>query len=144
MGPAWAFSVETGVHTLRLIGSGLFDAYPKLQVILGHLGELVQKNIWRTSHWALANGKNPMGVKAKQPFMDYFRQNFHMTTSGNFRTIAMRNAMEEIGGDRVLFSTDYPFETMEEASAWFDRAEIGDNDRQKIGRDNAKRLFRLP
>jgi len=143
MGPAWAFSVETGVHALRLIGSGLFDAYPKLQVILGHLGELVQNNIWRTSHWASANGKNPMGVKATLPFMDYFRQNFHVTTSGNFRTITMRNAMDEIGSDRVLFSTDYPFETMEEASAWFDGAEIGDNGRQKIGRDNARRLFRL-
>ncbi|MGA7777407.1 MAG: amidohydrolase family protein [Paraburkholderia sp.] len=143
LGPAWAFSPETGVHALRLIGSGLFDAYPTLQVILGHLGELVQNNIWRTSHWASATGKNPMGVKAKRPFIDYFRQHFHVTTSGNFRTIAMRNAIEELGGDRVLFSTDYPFETMEEASAWFDGAEIGDNDRQKIGRDNAKQLFRL-
>ncbi|MBY8608804.1 MAG: amidohydrolase [Burkholderia sp.] len=143
LGPGWAFSPETGVHALRLIGSGLFDAYPSLQVILGHLGELVQNNIWRTSHWASATGKNPLGVKAKRPFIDYFREHFHVTTSGNFRTIAMRNAIDEIGGDRVLFSTDYPFETMEEASTWFDAAEIGDNDRQKIGRDNAKRLFRL-
>lgn len=144
LGPAWAFSPETGVHALRLIGSGLFDTYPALQVILGHLGELVQSNIWRTSHWASATGKNPMGVKAKRPFIDYFQQHFHVTTSGNFRTIAMRNAIDELGVDRVLFSTDYPFETMEEASSWFDHAEIGENDKQKIGCDNAKRLFRLP
>lgn len=144
MGPAWAFSPETGVHALRLIGSGLFDTYPKLQVILGHLGELVQNNIWRTSHWASANGKNPMGVKAKRPFIDYFQKQFYVTTSGNFRTIAMRNAIDEIGSDRVLFSTDYPFETMEEASEWFDHAEVCENDREKIGIENAKRLFRLP
>ena len=56
----------------------------------------------------------------------------------------MRNAMEEIGTDRVLFSTDYPFESMEEASGWFDAAEIGDNDREKIGRRNAAQLFSLP
>ncbi|TDN69985.1 amidohydrolase family protein [Paraburkholderia sp. BL10I2N1] len=143
MGPAWAFSAETGVHALRLIGSGLFDAYPSLQVILGHLGELVQNNIWRTSHWASASGKNPLGVRAKRPFIDYFRENFYVTTSGNFRTIAMRNAIDELGSDRVMFSSDYPFEAMEEASGWFDRAEINDNDRQKIGRDNARRLFRL-
>jgi predicted TIM-barrel fold metal-dependent hydrolase len=55
----------------------------------------------------------------------------------------MRNAMEEIGADRVLFSSDYPFEEMEEASQWFDAAEIGENDREKIGRENAKSLFKL-
>jgi len=55
----------------------------------------------------------------------------------------MRNAMEEIGADRVLFSSDYPFEEMEEASQWFDAAEIGENDREKIGRENAKTLFEL-
>lgn len=144
MGPAWAFSPETGVHALRLIGSGLFDAYPTLQIILGHLGEFVQNNIWRTSHWASTNGKNPLGVKARRPFIDYFLENFLVTTSGNFRTIAMRNAMDELGADRVMFSTDYPFESMEEASAWFDEAQINENDRQKIGHDNAKRVFRLP
>jgi predicted TIM-barrel fold metal-dependent hydrolase len=143
LGPAWAFSPETGVHALRLIGSGLFDKYPQLTIILGHLGELIQNNIWRTTHWASSNGKNPLGVKAKLPFIDYFRKNFYLTTSGNFRTIAMRNAMDEIGADRVLFSSDYPFEEMEEASQWFDAAEIGENDREKIGRENAKRLFKL-
>jgi predicted TIM-barrel fold metal-dependent hydrolase len=143
MGPAWEFSRETGVHALRLIGSGLFDAYPRLQIILGHLGEFVQNNIWRTSHWASPGAKNPMGVKAKRSFMDYFRENFYVTTSGNFRTIAMRNAVDELSSDRVMFSTDYPFEAMEEASEWFDHAEICENDRVKIGRDNAKRLFRL-
>ncbi|MFI6317096.1 amidohydrolase family protein [Nonomuraea sp. NPDC050556] len=143
MGPAWAFAAETGAHALRLIGSGLFDEHPNLQVILGHLGEGVAHYIWRTSHWASADGRNPAGVRAKRAFIDYFRANFYLTTSGNFRTMAMRGAMDEIGGDRVLFSTDYPFEDMEEAARWFDNAEIGDNDRLKIGRENARRLFKL-
>ena len=143
MGPAWQFSVETGGHALRLIGSGLFDDYPRLQVVLGHLGELLPYNIWRTSHWASANGKNPMGVPAKRPFIDYLRSNFFVTTSGNFRTIAMRNAMAELGTERVLFSTDHPFESMREASDWFDACEIGENDREAIGYRNARRLFKL-
>lgn len=84
-----------------------------------------------------------MGVRAKQTFIDVFRKNFYVTTSGNFRTIAMRNAMDEIGSDGVLFSTDYPFESMEEAATWFDAAEIGENDREKIGRRNAAELFSL-
>jgi predicted TIM-barrel fold metal-dependent hydrolase len=64
--------------------------------------------------------------------------------SGNFRTIAMRNAMEEIGTEPVLFSVDYPFESMQEGATWFDAAEIGENDRDNIGRRNAARLFNLP
>jgi len=143
MGPAWQFSVETGTHALRLIGSGLFDDFPRLQVILGHLGEFLPFNIWRTSHWASADGRNPLGVKAKKPFMDYLRQNFYVTTSGNFRTIAMRDVQEEMGTERVMFSTDHPFEDMDEASTWFDNAEIGENDREAIGRNNAARLFKL-
>lgn len=143
MGPAWQFSVETAGHALRLIGSGLFDDYPRLQVVLGHLGELLPYNIWRTSHWASTDGKNPMGVPAKRPFIDYLRSNFFVTTSGNFRTIAMRNAMAELGTERVLFSTDHPFESMREASDWFDACEIGENDREAIGYRNARRLFKL-
>jgi len=143
MGPAWMFSVETGAHALRLMGSGLFDEFPKLTVVLGHLGELLPFNIWRTSHWASPDGRNPMDVKAKKSFIDYLRQNVYVTTSGNFRTMAMRNAMEEMGVGRVMFSTDFPFEDMEEAAVWFDQAEIGENDREAIGRDNARRLFKL-
>ncbi|MNC69039.1 Amidohydrolase [compost metagenome] len=55
----------------------------------------------------------------------------------------MKNAIDEIGSDRVLFSSDYPFEDMEEATHWFDHAEIGENDREKIGRHNAHKLFKL-
>ncbi|HKY81173.1 MAG TPA: amidohydrolase family protein [Sphingobium sp.] len=143
MGPAWQFSVETGTHALRLMGSGLFDECPGLTVILGHLGELLPFNIWRTSHWASAEGRNPQNIPAKKSFIDYLRQNFYVTTSGNFRTMAMRNAMEEMGTDRVLFSSDYPFEEMEEAALWFDAAEIGENDREAIGRNNARRLFKI-
>jgi 2,3-dihydroxybenzoate decarboxylase len=143
MGPAWQFSVETGTHALRLIGSGLFDAYPRLNVILGHLGELLPFNIWRTAHWADPTGRNPQGITVKKSFIDYLSQNFYFTTSGNFRTMAMRNVMEEVGTARILFSSDYPFEEMEEAATWFDAAEIGENDRQAIGRGNSARLFKL-
>jgi gamma-resorcylate decarboxylase len=143
LGPPWGFSVETGIHALRLMASGLFDEFPALAAILGHLGELVANNIWRTSHWASPGGKHPMGVPIQHSFIDCFRQHFYVTTSGFFRTIAMRNAMEEIGTERVLFSIDYPCESMEEGSTWFDAAEVGDNDREKIGRYNAAQLFNL-
>lgn len=142
-GAAWQFTVETATHALRLMGSGIFDEFPKLTVVLGHLGEMLPVIIWRVSHWASACGKNPNPAPAKKSFVDYLRQNFFVTTSGNFRTMSMRNAMEEMGAGRVLFSTDYPFEDMEEAAKWFDAAEISDSDREAIGRDNACRLFKL-
>ncbi|KAN0004608.1 hypothetical protein ACTFIZ_010763 [Dictyostelium cf. discoideum] len=149
MGPAWAFSIETGTHALRLIGSGLFDRHPGLKIILGHYGELVTHNIWRTNHWASKQGRNPMGgsqgamVKAKLPFMEYYRNNFYVTTSGNFRTIALNNAAAEIGMEKILFSTDCPFEDIAEACEWFDGAEICESDRLKIGRENSMKLFNL-
>ncbi|HSZ28522.1 MAG TPA: amidohydrolase family protein, partial [Pseudonocardiaceae bacterium] len=67
----------------------------------------------------------------------------YVTTSGHFRTQALNATLAELGADRVLFSVDYPYESMYEAAAWFDNASISDNDRAKIGRGNAERLFGL-
>jgi predicted TIM-barrel fold metal-dependent hydrolase len=139
-GSAWAFSVETATHALRLMGSGLFDRHPGVKVILGHLGELLPFNIWRTDHrLAVA----PRGLDVQHSFGHYLRTNFWLTTSGNFRTPALVNTILEVGADRVLFSADYPFEDMREAAAWFDHLELNDGDLTKIARTNAQRLLRL-
>jgi len=73
----------------------------------------------------------------------YLRENFYITTSGNFRTQALTNVILEVGADRVLYSVDYPFEDVVEASEWFDQASISESDRMKIGRTNGQKLFRL-
>jgi predicted TIM-barrel fold metal-dependent hydrolase len=80
---------------------------------------------------------------AKKRLSDYFRENFYVTTSGNFHTPALYNTMLEIGADRIMFSTDWPFENIDHAANWFDACPISENDRLKIGRENARRLFRL-
>jgi 2,3-dihydroxybenzoate decarboxylase len=74
---------------------------------------------------------------------EYFRSNFHLTTAGNFRSQTLIDAMLEIGADRIMFSTDYPFEAVGDAADWFDAAPISERDRLKIGRRNAIRLFKL-
>ena len=140
VGPAWAFAVETSIHALRLMGCGLFDRYPKLQIILGHLGEAIPYNIWRADH-KLAQDSRGMPVKRK--LAEYLRENFHLTTSGNFRTPTLIDAMVEVGADRILFSADYPFEEIGEAVTWFDHASISETDREKIGSSNAQALFKL-
>ena len=142
LGPTWAFGQETAVHALRLIGSGLFDAHPKLQIILGHMGEGLPYSMWRIDHrnaWVKAPHKH----KARRKIRDYFNENFYLTTSGNFRTQTLIDAILEISADRILFSVDWPFENVDHAADWFDAASISETDRLKIGRHNAARLFKL-
>ncbi|MBB4425271.1 2,3-dihydroxybenzoate decarboxylase [Bradyrhizobium sp. CIR48] len=142
LGPTWAFGQETAVHALRLMGSGLFDAHPRLQIILGHMGEGLPYSMWRVDNhnkWMRAQNVYP----ARRKIADYFRENFYITTSGNFRTQALIDAMLEIGADRILFSADWPFENIDHAADWFDTAAISEGDRIKIGRDNACALFGL-
>jgi predicted TIM-barrel fold metal-dependent hydrolase len=142
LGPNWAFHAETAVHALRLIGSGLFDAHPNLQIILGHLGEGIPAYLWRIDHrndWM----KAPHKYAAKKSVADYFRSNFVLTTSGNFSTSALNQAIAEIGISRVLWSADYPFEDISDAADWIDAAPLSTEDRQKIVRTNAQELFKL-
>jgi 2,3-dihydroxybenzoate decarboxylase len=124
------------------MGSGLFDKYSNLRIILGHLGEGLPYSMWRIDNrnaWVKAPPKYP----AKKKIADYFRANFYLTTSGNFRTQSLIDAILEIGADRILFSTDWPFENVDHAAAWFDAASISESDRLKIGRLNAVGLFKL-
>ena len=139
-GSAWAFGVETAIHALRLMASGLFDRHPRLMMILGHLGEGIPYNVWRLDHRL---SKSPRGIPARRTMTEYLRSNFYLTTSGNFRTSTLMNAIAEVGVERILFSVDYPFEDTVDGTSWFDRAEISEADRRAIGRDNAVRLFGL-
>jgi predicted TIM-barrel fold metal-dependent hydrolase len=139
-GSPWGFAVETSIHALRLMASGLFDEYPKLKVIVGHLGEGLSFGIWRVDNRIRRGSGTP---KAKLPMSQYLRENFYITTSGNFRTQALTNVILEVGADRVLYSVDYPYEDVVEAREWFDEASISEIDRSKIARANAQKLFRL-
>jgi 2,3-dihydroxybenzoate decarboxylase len=80
---------------------------------------------------------------AKRSVADYFRENFVLTTSGNFSTSALNQAIAEMGVERVLWSADYPFEDISDAADWFDNIPLGEAERQKIGRSNAQKLFKL-
>jgi gamma-resorcylate decarboxylase len=142
-GPSWAFAAETAVHALRLIGSGLFDTHPKLQIILGHLGEGLPYYLWRIdnrNNWM----KAPRTYAARGRVADYVRANFHLTTSGHFSTPALTDAIAEMGVDRLMFSVDYPYEAICDAATWFDTLPLSEVDRRKIGRTNALRLLNIP
>ena len=121
-------------------GSGLFDEYPKLTIILGHLGEAIPHGIWRVDNRIR---RSHLTLKAQRPLASYLHENFYITTSGNFRTQALTDVILEIGADRVLYSVDYPYEDVVEAQTWLDNCAISDADRIKIAGANARRLFRL-
>ncbi len=142
LGPTWAFAQETAVHALRLMGSGLFDEHPTLRLVIGHMGEGIPAMLHRADH---RNGwvTTPPSYPAKRRIADYFNENFWITTSGNFRTQTLIDAVLELSADRILFSTDWPFENVDHAADWFDVASISEADRLKIGRTNATELFRL-
>ena len=111
-----------------------------LTLILGHLGEALPFNLHRMDRriaWS------PMGYPAKKKISAYFQENVYITTAGNFRTQTLIDCILEIGADRILFSTDYPFEQIAEAAEWFDRTSISEADRLKIGRLNALELFEI-
>lgn len=134
----WGYAVETGTHVLRLILSGVFDRFPKLQMVIGHMGELLPFALWRAD--ARLTPKYPQLKKSvRQTFLDHF----HLTTSGVFSTPELLCTASVVGFDRMLFSVDYPFESNHEAVRWFDTVPIADADRAKLAHLNAERLLKL-
>jgi len=141
LGPMWAFGAETAAHALRLITSGLFDRYPKLQMILGHMGEgLVAMMARAQRRFEYAS----CGKHLDKPLGQYLRDHFYITTSGNFHTPTLDNVITEVGIDRVMFSVDYPYENMTEGATWFDECPLTGTARLKVARLNAQRLLKLP
>ncbi len=142
LGSAYGFGAETSTHAVRLMLSGLFDRFPRLNIILGHLGEALPFTLPRLQH-RLRHQRPETHGKHKRPPMDYLRENFYLTTSGEFETQALMDTILEVGSDRVLFSVDYPYEDMKELAPWFDACPISESDRLKIGRSNAEKLLKV-
>jgi 2,3-dihydroxybenzoate decarboxylase len=140
IGATWGFAPETASHALRLVQSGLFDRFPSLTVVLGHLGETLPYYAWRIQH---CFEFNPAGKRLEKRLQDYLCDNFFVSTSGFFSDQALIGAVLTIGADRILFAVDYPYEPMDPATAWIERAPISEIDRRKIAHLNARALFSL-
>ncbi|MFX4086896.1 amidohydrolase family protein [Sphingobium yanoikuyae] len=134
----WGFAPETATHALRMVYGGVFDRHPKASVILGHMGETLPFFSWRIQR---AFEYNPLDKRLVKRLQDYLAENFWVTTSGHFSDQALINAILTIGGDRLLFASDYPFEMATDAARWIETAPISENDRRKICYGNAEALF---
>ncbi len=131
------FTLETLTHTVRLVVSGLFDEFPALKIIVGHLGETAPYLMWRTNY--LIQERMPM----PRSFADYYREHFWLTTSGAFSDSALTCAISEMGAERILFSVDWPFMPNLAGRKWLDAAPVSEHDRTLIFGDNARKLLRL-
>lgn len=136
----WGFAVETSIHALRLCGSGLFDNFPNLKIAVGHLGEHIPYDLTRID---ARMRFSPRGYNGKRYLGEYFREHFYVTTSGNFCDPSFQCALKVMGAEHMFFSTDYPFERMEDAALWFDKTPLSDAERLQVGRTNAIKLFKL-
>jgi predicted TIM-barrel fold metal-dependent hydrolase len=132
----WGFMVETGTQAMRLILSGIFDVYPDLKIVLGHLGETIPYQIARIDE-ALSRD-TPM-----KNFREVFSRHFYVTTSGFFSTPAVQCCIDEIGIDRILFSIDWPYASNKAGVEWLKSSRLADDEKAAIFSGNAKRLLKL-
>ena len=138
--PAWGFAMDTCTHFLRLVFAGLFDAYPDLKMILGHLGEGLPFWIHRLNDHAQFAAKR-RGLKRAPA--QYLRENLVVTTSGNFFMPAFLCTLMALGPDNILFSVDWPYESNRVATDWLSHLQIADQDKEKICHLNAERILNL-
>lgn len=134
----YGWHAEMGLHALRLIVAGVFDRFPGLQVIIGHMGEFIPYCLARSD---LLLGR--MAIRLKRGIADYFRSNFHITTSGYFTLPPFQCALSVVGPDRILFAVDYPYSPNSAGRSFLDSLTIGRDDLEKIAHANAERLLKL-
>jgi predicted TIM-barrel fold metal-dependent hydrolase len=134
----WGWHAEQGLHPLRLIANGIFDRFPKLQIIIGHMGEMIPFFLARID--AIVT---PVAKGLKRSVADYFHSNIHITTSGIFTAPPFYLALEVVGADRIMFSVDYPYSSNEEGRAFLDKLSLSPADFAKLTHLNAQRLLKL-
>jgi len=135
----WGWHAEEGLHSLRLVVSGVFDRFPKLQIIIGHMGEFIPYCLARSD--LLLTRAAP---HLRRRVRDYFRTNFHITTSGYFTVPPLLCALMVFGAESILFAVDYPYSPNASGRRLLDSAPVSPGDLEKIAHANAERLLKLP
>ncbi len=133
----WGWHIETAVHIVRIILGGVFDAFPKLQFVIGHLGEALPFMLPRLDSMTTAV------TKLQRPVSAYLRNNVHYTISGFNFPAAFIDMLLEVGVERIMFSADHPYASMAAARAFLEQIPVSAADRERIAHGNAEKLFGL-
>jgi 2,3-dihydroxybenzoate decarboxylase len=139
--PVWEWTTETSTHALRLIVTGVFDRFPRAQVILGHMGETLPYMLWRLDSRYEFTATNR---RIRRKPSDYLRGNISVTTSGQFDDVPLKAALAALGETRVMFSIDYPYEDPDTAARFIESAAIDEATRARVAAGNARALMKLP
>jgi 2,3-dihydroxybenzoate decarboxylase len=145
-GAIYGFAVETGLHALRIITSGVFDRFPNMNMILGHLGEALPFWMFRLDymHRGTVMSKRYDFMKPLQKkISDYLRENIYYTTSGMAWEPAISFTQSVVGMDRVMYAMDYPYEYVADEVRTQDALPISDADKKKFYQTTAERVFKL-
>lgn len=134
----WGWHVETGLHILRLILAGVFERFPRLRLIVGHMGEALPFFLARSSERL-----TPAITQLPRSVEEYVRAHIYITTSGIFTAPPLQCALSVLGADRIIFSVDYPFSTNEEGRRFLDTAPLSMEDREKLAHGNAELLLKV-
>lgn len=144
------FPHDVWVHTMGLIFSGAFDRFPKLRLVIGHMGECLPLHLYRFD-WMQYNADGVPGLRGgsepvvlEHPASHYFRNNVWITTSGVGWEPAIKFCMEQLGPDRVLYAMDYPYQQSSDEVAVYDRLDLSPEHKKMLMEDNARAVFRLP
>jgi len=134
----WGWHIETAIHILRIILSGVFDRYPNLQMIIGHMGEALPFMLPR-----IDNNLPKEMTKLERSVGAYLQENIHYTFSGFNWTQTFLDLLLQVGADRIMFSADYPYGSMSQALAFLDQLPVSKADKKRIAHVNAEHLLRL-
>jgi predicted TIM-barrel fold metal-dependent hydrolase len=137
-GSGYGWHQEVLTQCIRMIAYGVFDRFPKLKIIVGHMGEGLPFYYER-----IANDMGePTEKSLEKPFEQYFQDNFWFTTSAFFQDELLHLLLKYISVDRVMFASDYPFiESIKEGTDWFRAVDLPREDKEKIAFRNAEKLF---
>jgi 2,3-dihydroxybenzoate decarboxylase len=145
-GAIYGFAVETGLHLLRIIVAGVFDRFPRLKIVVGHLGEGLPFWLFRLDfmHRSMVASKRYEGAKPlNHPLSHYLKNNVWVTTSGMQWAPAILFCQQVLGVDRVMYAMDYPYQFVPEEVKVTDELPIAEDDRRKLYQLNAERVFKL-
>jgi 2,3-dihydroxybenzoate decarboxylase/5-carboxyvanillate decarboxylase len=139
----WGYGVEVGTHAVRIMASGVLDRFPRLKIVIGHMGEAVHFWLWRITFMNSRAQKIGRAPKTELNMDEYFRRNFAITTSGVEDPLALDYSIRKIGVDNVMWAIDYPYQPTEPAVRFMDEAPLSDEDKAKVYGKNAERIFKI-
>lgn len=148
IGALWGFAADTSLHAMRLIMSGVFDRYPDLTVVLGHMGEGIPYWFWRIDNmyhkFNMLGAGAAIGIKPlERAPSEYFKTNIYLTTSGMNSHENLAFAINLLGSERIMFAIDFPYESSQQSVHFLETAPISERDRENIAYRNAEKVFRI-